>query len=124
MYCRHCGKQVEAGSRFCPACGTAVSEADVSSSQGYGAAGTMPPPPLATGIFTPKTARLVRPRSPRVIAGVCSAFALHYGWNLTLVRVITAVVSLFWGIGVLVYLVCWVAIPEGQFAAPPDQTYH
>ena len=120
MYCSHCGKQVDAGSRFCPACGTAVPEAGSSAYSGTGAA---PPPPFASGWFSPKTAKLVRPRAPRAIAGVCAAFALHYGWDLTLVRVITAVVSLFWGVGILVYIICWVAIPEGQYALPPDQPY-
>ena len=121
MYCSHCGKQVDPGSRFCPACGTPVPGA--STSQGYSASGAVPPPPPGASWFTPKTARLVRPRSPRAIAGVCAAFALHYGWDLTLVRVITAVVSLFWGIGILAYIICWIAIPEGQYALPPDQPY-
>ena len=122
MYCSYCGKQVDAGSRFCPACGTPVPEAAGSASQAFGEA--VPPPPLAGSSFlSPKTAKLVRPRSPRAIAGVCAAFALHYGWDLTLVRVITAVVSLFWGVGVLVYVVCWIAIPDGQYALPPDQPY-
>lgn len=118
MYCSHCGKQVDPGSRFCPACGTPVPEANA-----YHAAGTPPPPPPGSSWFTPKTARLVRPRSPRAIAGVCAAFALYYGWDLTLVRVITAVVSLFWGAGILAYIICWIAIPEGQYALPPDQPY-
>lgn len=119
MYCIHCGKQVGPGSRFCPACGTPVPEAGASA---YGAAGSVPPP-AGPGFFTPKTAKLVRPRSPRAIAGVCAAFALHYGWDLTLVRVITVVLGLFSGFGVLVYIVCWIAIPEGQYALPPDQPY-
>lgn len=123
MYCSHCGMQVDPGSRFCPACGTAVPDAGTSASQGYSAAGAAPPPPAGSSFFTPKTAKLVRPRSPRAIAGVCAAFALHFGWDLTLVRVFTAVVSLFWGLGILVYIICWIAIPEGQYALPPDQPY-
>lgn len=125
MYCSHCGKQVDAGSRFCPACGTPVPGSASYGNAGaasYGNAGSAPPPP-GTSWFTPKTARLVRPRSPRAIAGVCAAFALHYGWDLTLVRVMTAVVSLFWGVGILAYVICWIAIPEGQYALPPDQPY-
>ena len=125
MYCSNCGKQVDAGSRFCPACGTPVPETGAPfGSQAYGATGSVPPPPPAgPSWFTPKTARLVRPRSPRAIAGVCAAFALHYGWDLTLVRVITAVVSLFWGIGILAYIICWIAVPEGQYSLPTDQPY-
>ena len=123
MYCSHCGKQVEHGSRFCPACGTSVPEMGSSASQANRAPGATPPPPFGSSFFTPRTAALVRPRSPRAIAGVCAAFALHYGWDLVLVRVVTVVISLFWGVGILAYIVCWIAIPEGQYALPPDQPY-
>ncbi len=139
MYCNQCGKQIEPGSRFCPSCGVPVPVAAVvdasyagappgevpfSSSTGSSStytAGPAPPPPAAgPSFFTPRTSRLVRPRSPRAIAGVCAAFSLYYGWDLVLVRVITAVVSLFWGVGILAYIICWIAIPDGQYALPPD----
>jgi phage shock protein PspC (stress-responsive transcriptional regulator) len=59
---------------------------------------------------------LVRPRNGRMLAGVCAAFAEYFGFDVTLVRVIWAVVSVITGgAGVLAYLVAWVLIPgEGQ----------
>ena len=59
---------------------------------------------------------LVRPRNGRMLAGVCAAFAGYFGLDVTLVRVIWAVVSvLTGGAGVLAYLVAWIIIPgEGQ----------
>jgi phage shock protein PspC (stress-responsive transcriptional regulator) len=58
---------------------------------------------------------LVRPRNGRMLAGVCAAFAGYFGLDVTLVRVIWAIVSvLTGGAGVLAYLVAWVIIPEGQ----------
>jgi phage shock protein C len=58
-----------------------------------------------------------------MIAGVCAAFALHYGWDLNLVRVLTAVVTFFsGGTGVLLYLVAWVVIPEAPYALPANST--
>jgi phage shock protein C len=59
---------------------------------------------------------LVRPRNGRMLAGVCAAFADYFGLDVTLVRVIWAVVSVITGgAGVLAYLVAWVIIPgEGQ----------
>jgi phage shock protein C len=59
---------------------------------------------------------LVRPRNGRMIAGVCAAFAEYFGLDVTLVRVIWAVVSVITGgAGVLAYLVAWVIIPgEGR----------
>jgi phage shock protein PspC (stress-responsive transcriptional regulator) len=51
-----------------------------------------------------------------MLAGVCAAFAGYFGLDVTLVRVIWAVVSVITGgAGVLAYLVAWVIIPgEGQ----------
>ena len=122
MFCTNCGKEVEAGSRFCPSCGHPVAGTGPDPAAGFGAgygAGAKVPPPRPA-FFTPRTPQLVRPRHPRAIAGVCAAFALHYGWDLTLVRIITVLVSLFWGFGVLAYIICWIAIPEAQFALPPN----
>ena len=59
---------------------------------------------------------LVRPRNGRMLAGVCAAFAGYFGLDVTLVRVIWAIVSVITGgAGVLAYLVAWIIIPgEGQ----------
>ena len=59
---------------------------------------------------------LMRPRDGRMLAGVCAGVADYFGLDVTLVRVIWAVVSVITGgAGVLAYLVAWVIIPdEGQ----------
>ena len=59
---------------------------------------------------------LVRSREGRVLAGVCAGFADYFSLDVTLVRVIWAVVSLITGgAGVLAYLAAWVIIPaEGE----------
>ena len=59
---------------------------------------------------------LVRRREDRMLAGVCAGFADYFSLDVTLVRVIWAVVSIITGgAGVLAYLVAWVIIPgEGQ----------
>jgi phage shock protein C len=59
---------------------------------------------------------LVRSRDGRMLAGVCAGIAGYLGLDVTLVRVIWAVVSVITGgAGVLAYLVAWVIIPdEGQ----------
>jgi phage shock protein PspC (stress-responsive transcriptional regulator) len=51
-----------------------------------------------------------------MLAGVCAAFAGYFGLDVTLVRVIWAIVSVVTGgAGVLAYLVAWAVIPgEGQ----------
>ncbi len=101
MFCSKCGKQLEPSSVFCPACGATVSA-------------SAPPPPG----YPPNTGQLTRPRTNRMIAGVCAGFALHYGWDLNLTRVLTALMVVFTGVGAIVYLVAWVIIPEAPYALP------
>jgi phage shock protein C len=101
MFCTKCGKPVDPSSRFCPVCGAAVSAA--------------PPPPPGS---SPNPNHLTRSRNNRMIAGVCAGFALHYGWDINVVRIITALVALFTGIGAVAYLVLWVIIPEAPYALP------
>ena len=56
---------------------------------------------------------LVRSRKGRMVAGICAGAADYFGWDVTVVRVIVAVVSvLTGGAGVLAYLVAWAIIPE------------
>jgi phage shock protein C len=61
----------------------------------------------------------MRPRNNRMIAGVCAAFALAYGWDVTVVRIITAIVCLS-GAGALAYLVAWIIIPDEPYAMPTN----
>jgi len=59
---------------------------------------------------------LARSRKGRMVAGVCAGVAGYFGIDVTLVRVIVAVVSVITGgAGVLAYLAAWVIIPaEGE----------
>ena len=54
---------------------------------------------------------LRRPRTGRVIGGVCAALARRFGWDVTLVRVLAVVSILIPGPQVLAYLIAWVIIP-------------
>lgn len=61
---------------------------------------------------------LRRPRSGRVIGGICAALATRFGWDVTLVRVL-AVASLFLpGPQLIFYVVAWIVIPGEVVAAP------
>ena len=56
---------------------------------------------------------LVRIRKGRLVAGVCAGIADYLDVDVTVVRVIVAVVALITGgAGVLAYLVAWALIPE------------
>ncbi len=56
---------------------------------------------------------LVRPRTGRVLGGVCLAIANRFDWDVTLVRVVTAAAVVFTGVGLVLYIAFWIAIPSG-----------
>jgi len=97
MYCSNCGKSMEPAARFCSACGAAF----------------QPP----AGYAYPRR-QLTRPRTNRMVGGVCAAFALEYGWELSLTRVIAAMLIVFTGVGLIFYLAAWIIIPEEPYFFP------
>ncbi len=65
---------------------------------------------------------LVRKRDGRMVAGVCAGLADYLGSDVTLVRVIVAVLAVFTGgAGILAYLVAWAIIPEEDQKTPVDE---
>ena len=99
MFCSHCGNQIPSGSRFCSSCGAAC--VPTANPAGY-------PPP----------SRLYRSQTDRMVAGVCSGIAQHYGWDVTLVRLVLVLCVLCGGFGVLAYVIAWIVIPEAPYAMP------
>lgn len=55
---------------------------------------------------------MVRSRSNRVVAGVCAGVAYRLGLDPTLVRVVTVVLTVFGGAGLLLYAVGWLLLPD------------
>lgn len=57
---------------------------------------------------------LRRSRRHRILAGVCGGFADWLDWDVTLVRVLYVLVSIFSAgfPGILAYIILWVAMPE------------
>jgi phage shock protein PspC (stress-responsive transcriptional regulator) len=62
--------------------------------------------------------RLMREREQRMLGGVCAGIARQYGLDVTMVRVVMAVLSLAWGVGVVAYIALWVLMPERPAEAP------
>jgi len=57
----------------------------------------------------------VRPRSDRLLLGVCAGIAARYDVDVTLVRLAFLLLSLAWGLGVILYLLLWALTPtEGS----------
>ena len=59
-------------------------------------------------------AELRRPRSGRIIGGVCAALAHRFGWNVTVVRLVAVLSILLPGPQVIAYIVGWILIPDEQ----------
>lgn len=59
---------------------------------------------------------LSRSINDRVLAGVLGGVARRFGWNSTLVRVLYVAVSVLSAAfpGILVYLILWLLVPEGN----------
>ena len=58
------------------------------------------------------TKRLYRLRDGRVVAGVCAGLAAYFAVDPTLVRLAFALLTVFGGAGILLYLCAWIVIPE------------
>lgn len=64
--------------------------------------------------MTTTTRRLRRSRSNRMIGGVVAGVADYIGMDVSLARVLYVLISIFSAAfpGILVYLICWLLIPE------------
>lgn len=51
--------------------------------------------------------------SDRVIAGVCAGLAQWLGWDVSLVRVLYVIATIFTAFsGLLVYIILWIFVPQ------------
>ncbi len=60
----------------------------------------------------PNGKRLYRSREGRLVAGVCAGLGAYFGIDATIVRLIFAAFTIFFGMGILLYLLAWLIIPE------------
>jgi phage shock protein PspC (stress-responsive transcriptional regulator) len=59
-----------------------------------------------------KSRSLTRRRDDRMLAGVASGIAAYVGVDPVLVRIAFAVLSIVGGLGIPLYIVCWLLIPD------------
>ena len=55
---------------------------------------------------------LLRPREGRLVAGVCVGLADYFGVDVNLVRLGFGIFTVFWGLGLLIYGLAWLVLPE------------
>jgi phage shock protein C len=99
MYCNHCGKQIQDDANVCAYCGRQLRLA------GPGRI-------------------LERPRDNRRIAGVCAGLAHYLEIDVTLVRLLWAIIGVMTGIfpGIIAYFVAWIVMPEAPLMLPAVRT--
>jgi phage shock protein C len=56
--------------------------------------------------------RLLRLRDGRMVAGVCAGVAAYFKVDVSLVRVGFGVFTVFYGLGIIAYLIAWAILPE------------
>lgn len=100
MYCSNCGKDLGAGTAFCPFCGSRA------------AAGS----PMAKLNFKRPFARY---SSDKKIGGVCGGVARYFDLDSNLVRAVWLLCVLLGGTGLLAYLILWIVMPLDPPPEPP-----
>jgi len=69
-------------------------------------------------------AKLVRSRTDRMVSGVCGGLATYLGIEAVWVRLFFVLMTMANGLGLLVYLILWVIVPEvGREEVTPGQTF-
>ena len=56
--------------------------------------------------------RLLRLRDGRMVAGVCAGLAAYFKVDVNLVRLGFGIFTVFYGLGILIYLIAWAILPE------------
>ena len=69
--------------------------------------------------------RLVRPRSERMISGVCGGLGLYFGVDPVIVRLLFVVLALSTGLTLILYPILWLIMPEAADAQalPPGARF-
>lgn len=105
MFCTKCGIELRENDKFCSQCGNLTAQG----------------PAMAA-----RPDRLSRPVQEGKIAGVCAGFARYFGVDVTLVRIIWLVITL-WPLplfGVVSYIVAWIVMPKDPVVTPVHVQQH
>ncbi len=104
MICPFCRTENREGAVKCAACGSWMTEG-------------------------PPVREWVRPRSGRMIAGVCRGLAERFGLPVAALRIAFLLSLFLWGGGLVVYVACWMGMPNAPLplptaVAPPQPVQH
>ena len=99
MYCYNCGRELEDQARYCSMCGKERASTQTTEAP-----------------HEPRSLRRIR--EGKKIAGVCGGVARYLDLDVTLVRIVWILVTIFPPVpGLIAYIVCWIAMPQDPPAA-------
>ncbi|NQU18705.1 PspC domain-containing protein [bacterium] len=56
--------------------------------------------------------KLYRSTKDKKLVGVCSGLASYFNLDPAIIRIIFLLTALVWGVSVVIYIVCWICMPE------------
>lgn len=62
--------------------------------------------------------KLYRARRGQTVGGVCAGIAQYFGWDVSIVRIITFIAIFFGGASFWLYVLAWVLIPLEPVEGP------
>lgn len=68
----------------------------------------------------PSPIRVTRAREGRMLAGVCAGLPRFWGLGTNGLRLLFVIAALCGGIGIVIYLACWLVIPQTEHDADDD----
>jgi phage shock protein PspC (stress-responsive transcriptional regulator) len=60
------------------------------------------------------TKKMFRDPEHKVVGGVSGGVAAYFGIDLVVVRLLFIIFTIFFGIGILIYIILWIALPEAK----------
>lgn len=79
--------------------------------------------PKNTPHGTPQPKRLYRSETDRILGGVCGGLADYLMFDVTIIRIIFAILTVFSGAGLVIYFILWFLIPsQSQVAVISEDT--
>ncbi|MEM2954972.1 MAG: PspC domain-containing protein [Candidatus Nanoarchaeia archaeon] len=59
-----------------------------------------------------KIRRLYRSGKDKILGGVCGGLGEYFGVDPVLIRILWVLLTLIWGFGIILYIICWIIIPR------------
>ena len=66
--------------------------------------------------------RLYRSRNKKVVAGIAGGLGDYLDVDPVIIRIIIVLITIFHGVGLLIYIIMWIVIPEEQYDTSQKST--